>query len=294
MSDAIKSERRPFQYSLRTLFVVMVVIAVLAGAVRSCQHYMYPYGWSHCCFSVITLALLQYAQNNGGYFPAGGTCPEASFSLLYRGPNGIAASYLSGKTKSAEKAEEILRRGGLLGPDTCDWHYVEGLTLFDDHRLALVWDKVGLGHNGQRLPQGGHSVSRLLGTEEVIPASQWQQFLDEQERLMAAKAAAAKKGLRGVTAKVRLPSGQVVDHFRAPYTLDEYHVSTTIGGLEASAHSSGPTLDISTLQFSQLPDNCTTTFVLSFNGWKSKPVVVRAWDGYAHPDTVVFEMRAEK
>jgi hypothetical protein len=200
MSDATNPERRPFQYRLRTLLLVMVVVALVGGAVRSFHWCLYPYGWSHCCLAGIALGLHSYAQANGGFFPAGGGCPEASLSLLYRGLYGIDGSYLCGKTKSAEKAEEILKRGGLLGPDTCDWHYVEGLTLSDDHRLAIVWDKIGLGHNGQRLPQGGHSVSRLGNWQEVIPASQWQQFLDEQKRLLATKAKAAKKGLPQVTA----------------------------------------------------------------------------------------------
>ena len=128
-------------------------------------------------------------------------------SLLYRKPYDVGAYVLSGKTKSAEEAEKILERGEPLGPDTCDWHYVEGLTVYDDPRLALVWDKVGLGHNGERLPNGGHTILRVdhFHGEEVIPASEWSKFLEEQEQLMAARTEAAKKGLPALTAKVRLP-----------------------------------------------------------------------------------------
>ena len=99
-----------------------------------------------------------YAEEHDGRFPSGGGCAEASLSLLYRGNYGMDGQILCGKTKSPEIAQEILERGELLGPDTCDWHYIEGLTLADDPHLAIVWDKIGLGHNGQRLPRGGHSV----------------------------------------------------------------------------------------------------------------------------------------
>ena len=181
---------------LRTLVIVLAVIAALFGAGYGWYRYSYPYGWSHCCLKALGLAMHQYAQNYNGHYPAGAGCPKASLSLLYRERCGIDGYYLCGKTKSAEAAQEILDGGGLLGPDTCDWHYVEGLTTSDDNRLALVWDKVGLGHNGQRLPGGGHSIWRLDCSEEIIPGAEWPQFLEEQRRLMAARTEAARQETR--------------------------------------------------------------------------------------------------
>jgi hypothetical protein len=201
-------------------------------------------------------------------------------SLLYREGYVIDGSILCGKTKSAQVATEILERGELLGPDTCDWHYVEGLTLSDDPRLALVWDKVGLGHNGQRLAGGGHSVWRNYG-EEVIPDSEWPKFLEEQERLMAARTEAAKKGLPALTAKVRLPLGELVDHYDAPYSLHE-----------SSGNTSGGVLAKSALRWPRLEDG-TYTYALSLNGWRSQSVVVRVSQGRATPDSIVFEMQAD-
>jgi hypothetical protein len=188
----------PSQYGRKTLrrsVIVLAGLATLVGAVYGWYRYTFPYGTKHACMSCLGLSLANYAQQHDGHFPTGGDCPEASLSLLYR-EHYEDAYILSGKTKSAEVAREILERGELLGPDTCDWHYVEGLTLSDDPRLAIVWDKIGLGHNGQRLPNGGHSVLRLnCCGEEVIPESEWSQFLEEQERLMAARTDAARKGL---------------------------------------------------------------------------------------------------
>ena len=177
----------------KPLAVCLAILSILVCAGYGWYRYKFPHGYSHCCSSQLGMALRNYADLNNGHFPAGENCPEASLSLLRRYPYDLNARVLAGKTKSAARAAEILARGELLCPDTCDWHYVEGLTLSDDPGIALVWDKVGLAHFGQRLPNGGHTVLRLSGGDEVIPDSQWKAFLDEQERLMAVRTEAAKK-----------------------------------------------------------------------------------------------------
>jgi hypothetical protein len=279
----------PRQYLryLRRAVIALVIVAtavfLLVGFGRAWRRYEYPYGWSHCCLKGLALSLQQYAQENNGHFPAGASCPEASLSLLDRGHNGDFAEVLCGKTKSAEAARAILQRGELLGPDTCDWHYVEGLTLADDYRLAIVWDKVGLGHNGAKLPQGGHSVSRLDCTEEMISESEWPKFIEEQQQFMAARTEAAKKGIPALMAKVRLPNGKVVDHYDAAYTLE---------GIESySSNRSGQRLEASDLRWWKLSDDGIFTVTLSLNGWTSKTVVVQVSQGKAIPNSVVFEMQ---
>jgi hypothetical protein len=89
------------------------------------------------------------------------------------------------KTVPYDIVKTILERGERLGPDTCGWHYVEGLRLDHDKRLALCWDKVGLGHNGQRLSDGGRSVLLVNLGYEYIPGPKWKEFLQEQEQLLA-------------------------------------------------------------------------------------------------------------
>jgi hypothetical protein len=163
----------------------------------------YPYGPSHCCLKGVGLALLTYAKENGGHYPAGAGSPEASLSLLYR-KGSLDAETLRGKTVPVEKVQRILERGELLGPDSCGWHYVEGLTTSDDGRLALVWDKVGLGHNGEDL-QGGHSVWFLGCSEEVVPAADWLDFLKHQQELMAARRPTPEKMQPSSTGKPQRP-----------------------------------------------------------------------------------------
>jgi hypothetical protein len=170
--------------------VVGCIVVALVFWVRS-QIPSYPYGWSHCCLKGVGVALGQYAEKYNGHYPAGAGSPEASLSLLYR-EGSLDAEYLRGKTVPVEKVKRILERGELLGPDSCGWHYVEGLTTSDDPNLALVWDKVGLGHNGEDL-HGGHSVWFLGYSEEVVPAEKWPDFLKQQQKLMAARRQPAKQ-----------------------------------------------------------------------------------------------------
>jgi hypothetical protein len=269
----------------KVVAITAAALALLMGAGYAWHRYTYPYGFSHYCLTVLGLALRQYAEEHDGHFPAGGVCPEASLSLLDRGHDGVYGSVLCGKTKSAEAATQILKDGGLLNADTCDWHYVEGLTLADDPQLAIIWDKVGLGHNGQRLSGGGHSICRLDGIEEEISESEWPQFLEEQKRLMGARTDAAKKGSPALAAKVRLPSGEVVDHYDAPFTLEDTQHNCSRRG--------GDKLEGSELRWWRFNEDGALAFELSLNGWKSKPVKVRISQGRAIPSSVIFEMEAE-
>jgi hypothetical protein len=131
-------------------------------------------------------ALLDYAERHGGWFPKGEATPEASLSLLHRdAPEQVDANLLRGKTVPESAVRARLEAGELLTPETCGWHYVEGLRKGDDHRLALFWDKVGLGHNGERLAKGGHWVCFVSLSIEYVPESQWEAFRSEQDRLRA-------------------------------------------------------------------------------------------------------------
>jgi hypothetical protein len=169
----------------RWLVVSVVVVAGMVGGAYAWYRYIFPFGWSHCCDKQLHLALRNYADSNGGNFPAGGATPEASLSLLY-GRVGYDPSYLlCGKTGSESTVQQLLSQGRPLGPDTCGWNYVEDLRSDDDFRLALFWDKEGLGHFGQRLSDGGHNVMLVGGFTEYIPATKWVEFLAEQKVLFA-------------------------------------------------------------------------------------------------------------
>lgn len=156
--------------------IAAAFVAILAAAgwgLYRLNAPVYPYGWSHCCDKQLMMALLQYAEGHDGWFPQGEASPEASLSLLYRDdPESVTANLLRGKTVPESSVVARLEAGELLTPETCGWHYVEGLRKGDYPRLALFWDKVGLGHNGEQLREGGHWVCRVsLDIEYVRRAS---------------------------------------------------------------------------------------------------------------------------
>jgi hypothetical protein len=105
--------------------------------------------------------------------------------LLY--PKYADANLLRGKTVPEEVVQAILARGEPLGPETCGWHYVEGLPLRGDPDAVLFWDKAGLGHNGERIKDGGRSIVRIGVGRDHVSAEAWPAFLEYQERLAAAR-----------------------------------------------------------------------------------------------------------
>jgi hypothetical protein len=166
----------------RRVAIAALILSVIGALGYGYYCYLFPYGWSHCCDKGLMFALQQYAEDHDGAYPAGEASPEASLSLLY--PKYVDAEVLRGKTVPVEVVKERLERGERLTPETCGWHYVEGLTLKDNPRIALLWGKVGLGHNGQRTSDGGQVVLLVNLGYEYIHGPDWASFLEEQQRLL--------------------------------------------------------------------------------------------------------------
>ena len=163
------------------------ILAVLAVTSYSNYRYKFPYGSSHCCDLLLYGALEEYASAHEGAFPAGQASPAASLSLLYTNVSGVTPYLLRGKTVPESTVKARLSRGELLTPESCGWHYVDGLRVDDDPRLALFWDKAGLGHNGQRLPNSAHVVMLLGQDRKNVSGREWAKFLEEQNKLLAAR-----------------------------------------------------------------------------------------------------------
>lgn len=175
------------------LFWLVGVLLSLAAVGFAWYHYTFPYGKSHSCIKQIGLALVMYADDNDGWFPSGEETPEASLSLLYGDLLNIYL--LAGKTTSPAMAQQAIDEHGRLGPESCGWHYVEGLRADDDPEIAVVWDKVGLGHNGQRLKSGGHEVLFVDRWSRYISGAQWEEFLARQKELLAERASATTQSV---------------------------------------------------------------------------------------------------
>lgn len=163
------------------VFLLIAVAGIWGG-----YHYIFPYGYSHACSKGLGSALRIYAEEHGGWLPHGEGTPEASLGLLAM-DNPIDAKWvLGGKNVRQEIVDTIVDQKGKFGPETCGWHYVEGLREDDDPGIMVAWDKVvGLWHNGDRRPGLMHEAVFLDGSNQFISKKSWPQFLVEQKEKLA-------------------------------------------------------------------------------------------------------------
>ena len=170
---------------VKPVALVSALFALLVVSGYGYYRHEYPYGWSHCCDKQLMFALHQYAEDHDGAYPTGEATPEASLSLLY--PKYVDADLLRGKTVPLRVVAAKLERGQPLTANTCGWNYVHGLTLRDDRRLALLWGKEPLNHNGGRTSDGGRTVLSVNLGYEYVEGPNWDRFLAEQKELLSAR-----------------------------------------------------------------------------------------------------------
>ena len=143
---------------MKWVAVMSAVVVVLFVATFIGHRHHYPYGWSHCCDKQLMAALMNFADQNDGWFPKGEASPEASLSLLYRDdPASVSENCLRGKIVPEDAVRARLKAGELLTPETCGWHYVEGLTSIaivtpfnlgrsDTGETLINWSRLGVPH----------------------------------------------------------------------------------------------------------------------------------------------------
>ncbi|HEV3339350.1 MAG TPA: hypothetical protein VG125_03305 [Pirellulales bacterium] len=263
-----------------------IIVALAAAGWLGFQS-RFPYGPSHCCIIAMSMALEHYAVENNGFYPVGESSPEASLSLLYRSKY-VDANTMRGMTVPEEAVRGILENDGLLGPESCGWHYVEGLTRADNPRLAILYCKEALGHNGQRT-DGGRQVVFVGGMIESVAGDRWGGFLAEQGKWLAQRSESEKKGTPLVVATIELPDGSQIETVDGPYTLAEEQHSSA---LSSNGTQSGSGLSRSSLIWHRAPVQVgTITRTLSFSNLVSEAVTVEFVDGLPDRASVVFRMR---
>ena len=274
---------------IRRIVMAVLVLTVLGGiGAYVFQKVKYPYGRSHNCLVHLKLAFLMYAMDHEGRFPAGQATPEASLSLLHKEGH-ISASLLRGMTAPPEKVDAILTKGELLGPDTCGWHYVEGLTESADPEIAILWCKEPLGHYGQRTKDKSREVLFVDGGYKSIPGDKWDEFLKEQERLLAQRSTREKAGFPLVNATVISPEGETINKHKGEYRHQDIFKET--GSTWTNSGSGNPFSRTSLIIHRAPIQNGSLTRVISFSEYISEPVTVSFSDGVASPTNVVFPMR---
>jgi hypothetical protein len=94
--------------------------------------------------------------------------------------------FLRGKHLPQSVVDEALTRNAVLSPDSCGWHYVEGLREDDSLELALAWDKkTGLTHHGRFFDDIQCEVLMVDGSAQLILKKNWPAFCARQKQLLA-------------------------------------------------------------------------------------------------------------
>lgn len=185
MSDSEPTQSKPAWTRKRKLKLALLILLLVVGGTWVWLRTTYPYGINHCCAAGIGLALRTHAENSDGWFPKGKSSPEASLSQLCDDYDGYLY-WIRGKNVKFKVAEAVWQEQGELSPETCGWHYVEGLRDTDDHEIAIAWDKAwGLGHNGQRIRGFGREVILVDGSHRGILNKDWPKFALEQREKLA-------------------------------------------------------------------------------------------------------------
>ena len=171
------------RWGLQALLIGLVIAA--AGG-KLWWSYKFPYGYSHSCSAGLGIDLRQYAEEHSGWFPYGEATPEASLSLVRTTDPAAVRWWMRGKHLPQSVVDQAIARDGVLSPETCGWHYIEGLREDDNPGTAIAWDKVtGLGHNGERRPGLAHEVVFLDCSHQYIFTQEWPGFAATQKLFLA-------------------------------------------------------------------------------------------------------------
>jgi hypothetical protein len=278
----------------KRLFIVAIVlgiIAVLAIGIGTYYKAKFPYGQSHCCIIGMAGSLEMYAEEHVGHYPTGEASPEASLSLLSRS-NYLDAYTIRGMTVPEKTVKTILEGGDLLGPDTCGWHYTDGLTRADDQRIALLYCKQPLGHNGEKTKDGGRQVVFVGGNIDWISGEKWSTFLEEQKVLLSKRGDREKIGAPLVDAIIEFPDGRQVESIDVPCTIQQHEAGAD--GSSGSGTSSIGSLSRNAIIWFNTPflNNYSgfITRTLAFSNLVSAPVTVTFTNGIPDKTNVVFKM----
>lgn len=169
----------------KLLFVALLVAAcclvvLLYGKVA------YPYGHRGALLRSMYFALLNYASDHDGHFPSS---EKGSYDALQRlypqyTPSGVELAGISGNINAVVVA---LRNKTPLNQSLTSWVYVQGFKKDDDPNIAILWEsQAGLYPNGKRNSFGGRAVLLIGGDITNVPASDWGDFLKQQEQLRKA------------------------------------------------------------------------------------------------------------
>ena len=148
----------------KRLLILLAVVLMLGGVGYSYYRHHYPYGNSHHCSKAVVAGLLAYADDHVGAFPSAKNSAEALVLLA----DYVPIEFLAGKSVKPSETTEYYTQHGTLSEEVCGWHYVSGLKSTDSGEITIMWPKVPLGHNGERLKEPAYEVIFVDGSVRYI------------------------------------------------------------------------------------------------------------------------------
>ncbi len=133
------------------------------------------------------MALVTYAHDHNGWFPS--NTNGYGDALLMLTPDLAAPYCLTGPGYSTAAYDQALASGGHLDERRCGRVYVQGLSLTNDPRIAILFDKVAAPpdhcHFPRRLWHGfSRDVAFVDGDWRSVPVEKWPKFVREQVELL--------------------------------------------------------------------------------------------------------------
>ena len=174
---------------LKTVFIGgTAAIAFSVSYVRSHPLVFNESLWQHAhCMPQLATSFRIYAQDHGGVFPV--YTNGYGDALLMMTPERAWFYYLTGPGYDISAFEKALDSGGDVDERRCGRVYVQGLSVTNDSRVGILFDKVAAPpdhcHFPQRLWRGfGREVCFVDGTWHFVPLEGWSAFALEQVALL--------------------------------------------------------------------------------------------------------------
>ena len=157
--------------------VVIVLLLVFTGILvgRTMWRRAYPYGHRPAFLPRMVIALLAYAQDQNGWFPAGRDAPLESLRMISCDPEALAG--ISGDIMALRYR---LESDEILDSSVSSWQYFPGFR--DGDPVAIIWERQpGIRFDGRCVEAGSHAVGFADGHLRQVYAAEWSTFVAEQE-----------------------------------------------------------------------------------------------------------------
>ena len=161
------------------IIIAIIAVAFLVGA----QLWLYPFGNRRCALMCMYSPLSTFAYDHGGRFPCSKNGAFDALSQLY--PEYTPCpEVLAGISGNRKALAECIKLGKAFSEIECGWVYFQGMSVTDNPKIAILWDRIGgVSGDGRRDLKGRHPVLFIDGDIQLVKKEQWDLFVKQQQEL---------------------------------------------------------------------------------------------------------------